>query len=309
MIKQYKSPQAFRTALAERQKQRAAKAGVPSSRLAQVDLYFRFLARVLQELGEESVVVKGGVALEMRLQRARTTLDVDVRALGVPDDVYERIHKAGLLDLGDFLTFKVEEPSGAHEIEGEGVIYEGRRFRVQAVLANRPYLSRFGLDVAFGDPMVGAPDKIVGPDALSFIGITPPEIPVYPLATHLAEKLHAYTMPRPAGRPNSRLKDLLDIALVAIEEDLLPSQIVIDASELSKALRLTFESRKSHPVPTVLPAPPPEWSARYPEAQASNDLPWESLEAVLAEATRFLDPVLAGTALGVWNPRLRSWLK
>jgi hypothetical protein len=148
-------------------------------------------------------VVKGGVALEMRLQRARTTLDVDVRASGNPDQIYARIRTAGLRDHRDhqdFLTFEVTD--GQAEIED--AIYGGRRFTVQAKVAGRDYLSPFKLDVAFGDPMISPPDTITAPDAFSFAGIAAPVIPIYPLGSHLAEKLHAYTLPR--DRENSRLK-------------------------------------------------------------------------------------------------------
>jgi hypothetical protein len=116
--KRYKSPEGFRTALEQKQKQRAVDAGVPFVRLAQVDLYFRFLDRVIQELGDGAVVVKGGVALEMRLQRARTTVDVDLRASGTPAEIYERIRAAGLRDHDDFLRFLVEAPRRNEDIEG-----------------------------------------------------------------------------------------------------------------------------------------------------------------------------------------------
>jgi hypothetical protein len=179
--RRYKTPEAFRTALEQKQKQRAGARGILFTRLAEVDLYYRFLDRVIQELGDGAVVVKGGVALEMRLQRARTTLDIDLRASGAPADIYERIRVAGLRELDDFLTFRVDEKrAGNQEIEGEGVIYEGRRFDVQAMLANKPYHRRFGLDVAFGDPMVGPPDKVTAPDGFSFVGIAPPVIPSIP---------------------------------------------------------------------------------------------------------------------------------
>lgn len=209
----YKTPAGVLAALKERQKQRAAAQGVPFNRVALVDVYFRFLARVVQQFQDGALVVKGGLALEMRLQRARATVDIDLRALGAPNEVYKRIQAAGLIDLGDFLTFLVEEPDGKVKIEGDGVIYEGRRFRVQPMFAGERYLQPFGLDVAFGDAMVGPVEIVTAPDALAFMGIAPPAIPIYPLGTHLAEKLHAYTLPR--EWPNSRMKDLLDIALVA----------------------------------------------------------------------------------------------
>jgi len=298
----YKTPAALDAALKERQRRRAREQGVPFNRLAQTDMYFRFLERVLRELGDGAVVVKGGVALEMRLQRARTTLDVDLRVLGPPNEIYERIRAAGLRDHGDFLSFQVVEWRG--DIEGDGVVYEGRRFRVQAMMAGKPYRDPFGLDIAFGDPMIGPPDKIIAPDAFSFAGISPPTIPIYPLGTHLAEKLHAYTLPR--ERANSRLKDLVDIALVAKEPALKPSP-VIWASTISQALEQTFAARKSHDLPQMLPSPPEAWRARYVREKSNNNLPWGSIDDVHAEAARFLNPVLQGTARGTWDPNTTGW--
>lgn len=298
MSASYKTPAALDAALKERQRRRAREQGVPFNRLAQTDVYFRFLDRILRELGDGAVVVKGGLALEMRLQRARTTLDVDLRALGSPKEIYARIRAAGVRDHGDFLSFQVEDGPG------DGVIYEGRRFRVQGVMAGRRYRDPFGLDVAFGDPMIGPPDTIVAPDAFSFAGISPPTIPVYPLGTHLAETLHAYTLPR--ERPNSRLKDLVDIALVAREPALRPSP-VIQAATVLQAVQQTFAARGSHDVPRVLPPSPEAWRARYDRERTSNDLPWPRIDEVHAEAARFLEPVLQGTARGTWNPTTSAW--
>jgi hypothetical protein len=306
--RRYKTPEAFRTALEQKQKQRAGARGILFTRLAEVDLYYRFLDRVIQELGDGAVVVKGGVALEMRLQRARTTLDIDLRASGAPADIYERIRVAGLRELDDFLTFRVDEKrAGNQEIEGEGVIYEGRRFDVQAMLANKPYHRRFGLDVAFGDPMVGPPDKVTAPDGFSFVGIAPPVIPIYPIGTHLAEKLHAYSLPRREGRVNSRLKDLVDIALVAVEPALRPSPMMIGAATVRRALQMTFDARNTHKLPSTVPLSPDAWRDRYPRERDVNRLPWASIGDVHAEVARFLDPVLAGTASGAWDPAGRTW--
>lgn len=307
MSRRYRTPEAFRTALEQKQRQRAKATGTLFTRLAQIDLYYRFLDRVLQELGDGAVVVKGGIALEMRLQRARTTLDIDLRASGAPADVYGRIRAAGLRELDDFLTFRVEERAGKDEIEGEGVLYEGRRFEVQAMLSHKPYHRRFGLDVAFGDPMVGPPDPLTAPDAFAFVGIAPPVIPLYPIGTHLAEKLHAYTLPRREGRANSRLKDLVDLALVAAEPALRPSPMRIDASTVHRALQVTFAARNTHELASAVPPPPEAWSARYPREREANQLPWQSIGDVHAEAARFLDPVLAGTASGTWQPASRRW--
>ena len=56
----------------------------------------------------------------------------------------------------------------------------------------------FGVDVAFGDPILGEPEIVVADDVLGFAGITPPTLRLYPIETHIAEKLHAYTCLAPA---------------------------------------------------------------------------------------------------------------
>jgi hypothetical protein len=61
--------------------------------------------------------------------------------------------------------------------------------------------------------MLGQAEVVVAQDVLAFAGIAPPALRLYPIETHIAEKLHAYTMPR--KRPNTRVKDLPDIALLA----------------------------------------------------------------------------------------------
>jgi hypothetical protein len=44
------------------------------------------------------------------------------------------------------------------------------------------------------------------PSCLAFAGISPPSVRVYPVESQIAEKLHAYTMPR--KHPNTRTKKL-----------------------------------------------------------------------------------------------------
>ena len=95
--------------------------------------------------------------------------------------------------------------------------------------------------------MIGEPDLITSEDTLGFVGIAPTVLRVYPIETHLAEKLHAYTLPR---EHNSRVKDLPDIALLASIQPL-------SASHVADALNLTFSFRDTHPVPSQFPAPPP----------------------------------------------------
>lgn len=178
--------------------------------------------------------------------------------------------------------------------------YDGQRFRAECRLAGKIFGARFGVDVGLADPMYGEPDVVVGDDALAFAGIAPPRLRLYPIETHLAEKLHAYTMPR--SRPNSRVEDLPDLALLATANSL-------DADRVLAALVQTFEFRATHPIPSSLPAPPSEWSTAYAAMALEDELPWPTLRAVFDAASAFLDPVLARTAVEVWSPTRWCWIR
>jgi hypothetical protein len=111
------------------------------------------------------------------------------------------------------MTFEIVPDDEHPEMLNDALQYDGLRFRAQCKLAGKIYGQPFGVDVAFGDPILGEPDVVVAGEVLGFAGIAPPTLRLYPIETHIAEKLHAYTMPRP--RPNSRVKDLPDLALLA----------------------------------------------------------------------------------------------
>lgn len=116
-------------------------------------------------------------------------------------------------DQSDCLVFRIRADDTHPTIEGDGVVYEGYRFVARATLAGRPYGDLFGVDVAFGDVLTEGPDVVDGSDVLNFIGAERPRFRIYPRVTHIAEKVHAYTLPR--ARENTRVKDLPDIALLA----------------------------------------------------------------------------------------------
>lgn len=183
-------------------------------------------------------------------------------------------------------------------MRNRGVQYEGQRFRAECRIAGMLYGRAFGVDVAFGDPMLGEPDVVAGDDLLAFAGIEPATHRLYPVETHLAEKLHAYTLPRHA--PSTRVKDLPDLALLGQAGER-------EAARMVTAIEQTFAFRKTHPVPAILPAPPATWERDYAAMAAADDLPWATLDSVTAAARAFLDPVLAGDAASRWRPASWSW--
>jgi hypothetical protein len=296
-IRTYATPAAFKRALEERLRQEAQKTGTPVVRLRQLLVFDRLLGRMEQAFGS-SVIAKGGVALELRLERARTTRDLDLRMAAPVDGLVDRLRDAARQSLGDFLTYEIRENTGdGAAIDGDGAVYEGIRFRAEARLAGALYGMPFGLDVAFGDVLTGKVDEIEGSPLLDFVGAPRSRIRLYPRETHVAEKLHAYTLPR--ARENSRVKDLPDIALLARSER-------FEGQNLRAALERTFGFRGTHPLPRELPPPPTSWAAPYARMAAENELPWSSLAAVHEAARAFLEPVLQ-SAGGTWNPAPWSW--
>src|SRR5439155_20785709 len=97
--------------------------------------------------------------------------------------------------------------------------------------------------------------------------------------------IHAFT--RDYGdRPNTRVKDLVDLVL------LIESGLAADAA-VADAVRHVFAVRATHPVPEVLPDPPPAWADIYPGlAEGLTETP-PQLEAALDLVRGFWAAALA----------------
>jgi hypothetical protein len=93
------------------------------------------------------------------------------------------------------------------------------------------------LDAGIGDVVMQPLETIICRDWLGFAGIESAQVPMIAREQQFAEKIHAYTLPRSAA--NSRVKDLVDLALL-IGSGGLDRQRILDA------LRLTFERRGTH---------------------------------------------------------------
>lgn len=292
----YASPEAFKQALEQRLRT-AAQAGPGLRRSRQLLVFERFLARISAVFGD-AATLKGGLALELRIKRARATNDVDLRVVGSAEELLTKLQAAGRLDLSDFMTFEVLPDAEHPALMNDGLKYDGLRFRVEGKLAGKIYGEPFGTDVVLGEPIFGEPDLVTADDLLAFAGLAPPTLRVYPIETHIAEKLHAYTMPR--ARPNTRVKDLPDLALLATAQQ-------ISAQRLRSALEQTFPFRNTHSLPAQLPQPLTIWATPYAAMARENQLTWLTLLDVTEAARQFIDPVLAGGIDATWEPQHWCW--
>ncbi len=291
----YATAAAFRQALDDRLKIEAAKTGLGIARLRKRVAFELFLRRLVT-VAPDRWVLKGALALDFRFHATtRPTRDMDLGRTDDEDAATEDFAAAQQLTLDDFFTFAARRTDAFDDADD----FRAIRFHVTAELAGRVF-DQFVVDVGFADSISWTPDTIETSDLLSFADIERVRVPALPLPQHVAEKVHAYTRKYGAsGRESTRPKDLVDILLIARSEPL-------DAAALRNAFEVTFAQREDQALPSSLPPPPAGWREAY--GRLATDVGVEpDLDKAFASAAEFLDPVLAGRADGVWNPRRRTW--
>lgn len=286
----------FRAALEQRLKTHAAQSGVTIPRLRKQVVFDRLLARLVV-VGHGRWTLKGGYALDLRLGgRARTTVDLDVVVVDARDVIDRDLADAAPLDLGDHFSFVITPTSALSALEDAIAV----RFKVQCMLAGRRF-ENVKLDVGFGDPQEAASESLRGQDLLAFADIEPITIPTLSLTQHVAEKVHAYSRTYEGGRQSTRVKDLVDLVLVA-------ELSTLRSGELVTAIERTFENRGKQASPKRLDSPPDGWRDTF-RALATEVEIAPDLEAGWQAASRFLNPVLGGEVApdAVWSPDHRRW--
>ncbi|MBI3566024.1 MAG: nucleotidyl transferase AbiEii/AbiGii toxin family protein [Elusimicrobia bacterium] len=255
--KRYATATAFRRALEDRLTEQATRDSGDIQRLRREVAFDRLLARLFAD-ASAPWVLKGGYAMELRAPGARATKDIDLSLRGtfgkaqgdaLNTSIHEALLAASARDLGDFFAFTVAAPV----MDLDAAPYGGARFPVEARMDGRTFV-KFQLDVAAGDVVLEPLDEIEGRDWLGYAGIAPTRYPTVSREQQFAEKLHAYTLPR--ERPNTRVKDLVDMVLLIESKRLDPTRVV-------RALKATYERRKTHALPADLVAPPDAWNAPF----------------------------------------------
>ena len=259
--RKYASATAFRVALEDRLKRLAQEESIDLQRVRRQAAFDRLLCRLFAK-PDAPWLLKGGYAMELRLKTARTTRDMDLALKQLPmptrdwdanaSTVLEVLREVGLLDLGDFFTFVF----GDAVQDLDAAPYGGARFPVDARLAGRSFV-KFHLDVSTGDVLREPYESLSGRDWLGFAGVASTGFRAVSPEEQFAEKLHAYTLPR-GGRENTRVKDLVDLVLLI-------ERTTMNAARLPKAIRETFQRRKTHEIPPALASPPASWSKPFAE--------------------------------------------
>lgn len=282
----YATAVSFRQALEDRIRTNTPRHQIP--RLRKMIAFERLMARL-----DEQWILKGGYALQLRTNKARTTQDVDllVQQL-VPDQINQYLLEQVHQDMGDYFEFYIERVDQPVEA---GAAF---RFRVSVRLAGRVF-ERFHVDVGIGDPIIEPLEYLLPPQYLAFADLTTSPIPCYPITQQIAEKYHAFTQPHASGR-SSRVKDYVDMLLLAEMEEL-------DSLSLRQAIQATFDDRNTHEIPVRVPPPPKNWSPPYQRMAEEMGLAYASLPDAEEALQQFLDPILVGDIEKRWEPKHWRW--
>ena len=282
-----------RTSLLARMAGEARKAGVVPRRIHLVVAIDRLLVRLLAA-APGAWVVKGGFANQLRRpDTARFTEDLDLRLDATIELAPVLLASALAVDAGDDLDYAVvTAPSPLDGPPGGGL-----RFLVVARLAGTE-LVRFKVDISAADVIIGEPETCGSDPVLVRLGFAPSRFPVYPVDQHVAEKLHALTLPREAE--NTRARDLVDLAWFI-------EHFTFRSDALAAACAATFGRRATHDWPPVIPEPPASWGRPYAAWRSALDLPGATPADAAAAVRHFFEPVGAGIADLAWDHVAQEW--
>jgi len=280
MKTRYATAAALRAALEDRLKAMAAEQGLDLQRLRRQVAFDRLLCRLFRH-ADSPWLLKGGYAMELRIRSARTTRDIDLALRRLPEGakdwnpvvMRDLLTQASDVDLGDGFAFVIGEPT----LDLDAAPYGGSRFPIDARMAGRRFIS-FHLDVSAGDVLREPFELLEGHDWLGFAGIAPSKVPAISREEQFAEKLHAYSLPR-EGRPNSRVKDLVDLLLLF-------ESGTLDPDRVGQCIEATFRRRDTHPVPSSLGPPPQTWAEPFADLASKCGLS-QDLAAAFSRVAEF----------------------
>lgn len=179
----YASARAFRQALENRLRRDYERQHIP--RLRKMIAFERFMARL-----DDTWILKGGYALLLRSDRARTTQDIDLLAREMAaNDIFENLVTQLQQGKNDYFSFTMERSPLRLNLDG------ALRFQVSSRVDGRIF-ERFHVDVGTEDNVLDPIEYLEPPQLLSFAEIVTDPLPCYPVTQHLAEKLHAMLQPR-----------------------------------------------------------------------------------------------------------------
>ena len=276
--------------------------------LRRVEVAFRRLLVRLEASAPQRWIVKGGVALLLRLDPSRTSDDIDlsyVDAAGEHATAIRALERAFEIDAGDFFAFAFTTLVAAGLGETDADTFT---VRVRARVGEIEWAT-FGVDLQA--PSIDAPtETISNAGDLTGLGAVDdlPPLRALPISQQLAEKTCAM-FERHGVTPSfsSRARDLVDIAMIASQVDKIDGTKLEEDLRREEARRLDRATlRASLPARFTLPDEQlTDWRGRWTKATRGVAI---TLDDAYRDSEAFLTAVLAGRAAGHhWLYNERRW--
>jgi Nucleotidyl transferase AbiEii toxin, Type IV TA system len=228
--------------------------------------------------GQPSFVIKGGVALELRLRdRARATKDLDL-ALHHPNaDLALTLERALTSDAYQGFSFRNKR---------KPLVLDNGVVNMEFAVSYRDGAwASISIDVARNEPGEHEIEWLPAIPLTESFGIPGPDVlPCLPLRGHIAQKIHGMTLPPRPGKRNERFRDLIDLLLMEV--------LVIEYQDLCKTCEQVFAARNTHPWPPPLDLPE-HWIDPVNRLIRELELPIADAHAGLAQVSQFVDRIIA----------------
>ena len=197
MITTFKTATDFRKSLEARLRSIANKKSQDLQRIRRQCAFDRMLARIFHQ-DSNNFVLKGGYAMELRFSSARATKEIDLTCLCRVDDpasiiediIVHELRQLIKVALNDYFNFEISKA----RMDLDNAPYGGARYSVSSFIDKRLFV-RFQIDVG-ADVIVDEIEEVDGSDWLEYCGIDTPKMRMISIEQQLAEKLHAYSIPR-----------------------------------------------------------------------------------------------------------------
>lgn len=299
-LEPYSTPRGVEAAIKEAARN-AAKAdpSLNTNKRIQLEYFNRFLSRTFSEGENSEWVLKGGTGILARIPSTRSTRDIDLYRQGFTlDQALEDLKRLASINLGDHFRFEYVNHEATMATDTQPYTYGYRvSFSIFIGVAKKGSVQ---IDLAVGadttdDVLASAPAM-----ALDLPKLISNPYRLYPVVDQIADKVCA-TMDYYDGRPSSREKDLVDIVVFAITQD-------IDGTALSLAVDTERHRRTMEPFERFVV--PSTWGPGY--TKQSQPVPYcadyRTVELAAELAARLIDPALTGEANGkVWSAERLQW--
>lgn len=278
----------------------------PFNEILQYYVMERFLYRLSISDYKDKFILKGALLFIVWQQsEIRSTIDIDL---------------LGKINNDPNIITKVFQVIGEINVAEDGVRFDSSSVTSEQITVDADYQGvriclygyldtarvRIQIDIGFSDVVTPGPEQFIYPTILP---VSAPRLNCYNKETLIAEKLQAIAK---LGILNSRMKDFYDIWSLS-------EQFEFDGTTLKNATRITFQRRETGITEDLIAFLDTfcrndekirQWRGFLRKSRALN-IP-ESLEEIIRDIKRFLNPVISSIASDdefkkTWKPKQKTW--